>query len=339
MRSIMKKLVGFLTVSSIWLLPVILPEIQAQQTATPPSTAVPSPAIIIDELKSRRIAIERMTDIDATVKTDSLKYIDRAITNIELAFSTNKKANELSLLIQTTPERLKILQAELKKPFTAPEKVEARAQQMSTSKLEQRLRQKEAELATAQSRLREWSDRLTAEKNIIKQTAEQLATATSRLKDIQTELETISGGAEKDILNNSKALSLKSGREKLTAQIKLNEQRQRSHNLLVESFSMERDVAQKAVESREQMLKGWQTEVQKRRQREAAQVREDAQDAIVKVPLLPKIVQDQFDINIQLSTELEKDCFDLFEWEAGMSLDVRPPLDTYKPGDPDDFIK
>jgi formate dehydrogenase subunit beta len=45
-------------------------------------------------------------------------------------------------------------------------------------------------------------------------------------------------------------------------------------------------------------------------------------------------------INMRLLTrKLEKDCFDLFEWEAGMSLDVRPPLDTYKPGDPDDFIK
>jgi hypothetical protein len=27
---------GFLTISSIWLLPVMLPDIQAQQTATPP---------------------------------------------------------------------------------------------------------------------------------------------------------------------------------------------------------------------------------------------------------------------------------------------------------------
>jgi ferredoxin len=45
-------------------------------------------------------------------------------------------------------------------------------------------------------------------------------------------------------------------------------------------------------------------------------------------------------INMRLLTrKLEKDCYDLFEWEAGMSLDVRPPLDTYKPGDPDDFIK
>jgi ferredoxin len=40
-----------------------------------------------------------------------------------------------------------------------------------------------------------------------------------------------------------------------------------------------------------------------------------------------------------LTKKLEKDCFDLFQWEAGLSLDVRPPLDTYKPGDPDDFIK
>ena len=45
-------------------------------------------------------------------------------------------------------------------------------------------------------------------------------------------------------------------------------------------------------------------------------------------------------INMRMLTrKLEKDCFDLFQWEAGMSLDVRPPLDTYQPGDPDDFIK
>ena len=45
-------------------------------------------------------------------------------------------------------------------------------------------------------------------------------------------------------------------------------------------------------------------------------------------------------INMRLLTKkLEKDCLELFEWEAGMTLDVRPPLDTYKPGDPDDFIK
>ena len=306
MLTIMKKFVAFLIVSPIWLLPLILPEIQAQQTATPPSTAAPSLVIAIEELKSRRLAIESKTDIDATVKTDSLKYIDRAIAYTELSSSTKKKTNELSQLIKTAPERLKTLQTELKKSFMAPEKVEARAQQMRMLKLEQRLRQKKAELATAESRLQKWSDRLTVEKNIINQTTEQLATATSRLKDIQAEVETIAGSAETDVLNNSRALSLKSEQEKLKAEIELNKQRQRNYNLLIELFSTEQEVAQKAVESREKMFKSWQAEVQKRRQKEAAQTWVDAQDAIVEVPLLPKMAQDQFDINIQLSTELEK---------------------------------
>ena len=37
--------------------------------------------------------------------------------------------------------------------------------------------------------------------------------------------------------------------------------------------------------------------------------------------------------------KLEKDCLELFDWEAGLTLEERPPLDTYRPDDPDDFIK
>jgi len=37
--------------------------------------------------------------------------------------------------------------------------------------------------------------------------------------------------------------------------------------------------------------------------------------------------------------KLEKDALELFGWEAGMSLDERPTLDTFKPDDPDKFIK
>jgi small-conductance mechanosensitive channel len=63
------------------------------------------------------MAIESMTDIDAAVKTDNMKYIDQAIAYLEAAADTDIKTRELSQLIQTAPERLKILQAELKKPF------------------------------------------------------------------------------------------------------------------------------------------------------------------------------------------------------------------------------
>jgi potassium efflux system protein len=305
MLRVAKIILIFLVIGSADLLPVILPQVQAQQAASSQYTIAQTRVITIKELQSRRIAIESMTDVDASIKADSLEYIDRAIKYLELADANHKKANELSQIIQTAPERVKLLQAELKKPLAASEKVEARAKQMSTLKIEQRLTQKEAELSTAQSRLREWSDRLAAEKAIIDQTPEKLATAAGRLKEIEMALETLSDADETDILGHSRALSLKSERVYLTAEIRLNEQRQRSHNLLVELFSTEEDVARMVVKSREKMLKTWQSEVLNRRQQEAAQVREDAQDAIVKVPLMPKAVQDQFDINIQLSTELE----------------------------------
>jgi len=45
-------------------------------------------------------------------------------------------------------------------------------------------------------------------------------------------------------------------------------------------------------------------------------------------------------INMRVFTKkLEKDCFEMFHWEAGLTLDERPPLDTFKPDDPQEFIK
>ncbi|MCP4750170.1 MAG: 4Fe-4S ferredoxin, partial [Proteobacteria bacterium] len=46
------------------------------------------------------------------------------------------------------------------------------------------------------------------------------------------------------------------------------------------------------------------------------------------------------DINMRTFTKkLEKDCFELYGWEAGLSLEERPPLDSFKPDDPEDFVK
>ena len=45
-------------------------------------------------------------------------------------------------------------------------------------------------------------------------------------------------------------------------------------------------------------------------------------------------------INMRLLTrKLEKDCQEQFGWEAGLSLEQRPALDSYKANDPEAFIK
>ena len=41
----------------------------------------------------------------------------------------------------------------------------------------------------------------------------------------------------------------------------------------------------------------------------------------------------------EFTKKLEQDCRALFGWEPGLDLNQRPPLDTYRPEDPNDFIK
>ncbi|MBW2017003.1 MAG: 4Fe-4S dicluster domain-containing protein [Deltaproteobacteria bacterium] len=41
----------------------------------------------------------------------------------------------------------------------------------------------------------------------------------------------------------------------------------------------------------------------------------------------------------QFTRKLNKDARDLFGWEAGLTLDQRPPLDVYRPDDYNDFIR
>lgn len=41
----------------------------------------------------------------------------------------------------------------------------------------------------------------------------------------------------------------------------------------------------------------------------------------------------------QLTKKLEKDIAELYGYEAGLGLDQRPPLDTYRPDDPQEFIR
>ena len=293
-------LAAFTVVGALWLQPAVQKNIYARQ----PTAAASANGF--EELKSRRSAIESMTDIDASVKADSLNFIDEAVAYTELAAASQKNLDELLKFVQGAPNRLRILQAELKKQFQEPANIERRAQQMSTLKLEQRVRQKEAELAAAQNKYQEWDDRLAEETAFIDTIPDQAAVAVNRLKEIAVGLDELAGTADTDIYSHSRLLSLQAEQKRWVSEKNLIEQRQRIQNLLIEVYTAERDVAQRAVESRQIMLKLWQAELQKRRKQEAVQAQVDAQEAITEIPLLPKVVQDEFNINIELSNELEQ---------------------------------
>jgi len=60
----MTKLVGLITIFSIWMLIVVSPQILTQQSPTLQETKAPPPTISIEELKSKRTVIERIVEFN-----------------------------------------------------------------------------------------------------------------------------------------------------------------------------------------------------------------------------------------------------------------------------------
>ena len=296
--------IGLIILVSIAQAFLTLPSICEQLSATLPSTASQASRFSMEELKSKRTMIEGMGDIDGAVKNSSLAHIDQAIIYLELADISSQKAVELSRLIRTAPERLNQLEGQLKSGLSmknAPNNIQGTGRLA----LEQRVQRTQIRLAAAQTALKEWSERLALEKNTIRELPEQIIRKTSRLKEVQTNLGQLSNGGKTDVLNRSRIWFLKAEQAKLTSEIKLKEQRKRDYNLLVKLFRAEQDLARRSVEHLKKRFQQLKDEVQKQREQEAFQASEDARDAILDAPLGPKIVQDQFYINVQLSKELE----------------------------------
>ncbi len=278
----------------------------ANQNGAARQASVSSLPVSMEAFKSKRLSIEGMPGIGEKIKTESLNNIDRAISFLDVKNQTLEKSKQLSKLVDSAPARLTFLQAELKKTASAGEKITPIDQKISTVRLEQLFRQYDAEVSNAQIDVKKWSDMLVAEQSMVTQTSEQIVKAENRLKDIQNNLGRMSETSEDDLINYTRMLSLVTEQDMLKTQITLNQQRQRSHNLVIELYKTEKEIASAVLKNRETMFKALSDKIQDRRQQEAVQAREDAQDAVLNTVSQPKIIQDQFDLNISLSTELEK---------------------------------
>ncbi len=263
-------------------------------------------SVSMETLKSKRVSIEGMSNIGEKIKTESLNNLDRAMSFLDVKNQTWEKSKQLSKLVDSAPARLTYLQAELKKTTSAGEKIKPIDRKINTNRLEQLFRQYDAEVSNARIDEKKWNDLLAAEQSMVTQTSEQMVKAENRLKDIQIDLGRMSEPAEDDLINQTRMFSLVTEQDMLKEQINLNQQRQRSHNLVAELYRTEKELASAVLKNHETMFKALSDKIQDRRQQEAVQAREDAQDAIRNTASQPKIIQDQFDLNISLSTELEK---------------------------------
>ena len=262
--------------------------------------------LTLDKLRLKRSEVEASQNLDKASKDSTIKLLDQAIGYRELLDEFNGRSKALSRQIKTAPPRIKTIQSELAKPFLPPEAVEAMAAEKNALQLEHQVQQEQAQLAAAKDRLAGWNDQLNKQKDLLEHLPEKNAEAKARLKSVNEELQSQLPAGDPALATESRRWLLRAKQLKLNAEIKVYEQQLNSHEILVSLLTAESDLATREIAGREALMKAWQAQAAERLQQEAAEVREEAEEAKDKTPESAAAVKTQYDINIELSTELEE---------------------------------
>jgi potassium efflux system protein len=262
--------------------------------------------ISLDNLKKIRAAVENADDLTEDLKKGVLSYLDRAIFFRETEAQLRKQAEEIKQRVKAAPERIKAIEAELDRPLPPPEDVIAVAAKMPPDQLEQHLKNLEAELSDAANDLKKRTEQLNDRKDQPEKLQEEIANAKQRLLDIADDQETVSAPDDPRPLTKTRQIALLVEQSKIEAEISTLEIRLTNFDTLTALLYAERDLAVRAVDRQEALVKSWQAEVQRIRELEAKKERVVAEQAKEIAADLPPVIQKQFDASIELGKMLEK---------------------------------
>jgi potassium efflux system protein len=262
--------------------------------------------ISLDNLKKIRAAVENADDLTEDLKKGVLSYLDRAIFFRETEAQLRKQAEDIKQRVKAAPERIKAIEAELDRPLPPPEDVIAVAAKMPPDQLEQHLKNLEAELSDAANDLKKRTEQLNDRKDQPEKLQEEIANAKQRLQDIADDQETVSAPDDPRPLTKTRQIALLLEQSKIEAEINTLEIRLTNFDTLTALLYAERDLAVRAVDRQEALVKSWQAEVQRIRELEAKKERVVAEQAKEIAADLPPVIQKQFDASIELGKMLEK---------------------------------
>jgi potassium efflux system protein len=262
--------------------------------------------ISLDNLKKIRAAVENADDLTEDLKKGVLSYLDRAIFFRETEAQLRKQAEDIKQRVKAAPERIKAIEAELDRPLPPPEDVIAVAAKMPPDQLEQHLKNLEAELSDAANDLKKRTEQLNDRKDQPEKLQEEIANAKQRLLDIADDQETVSAPDDPRPLTKTRQIALLLEQSKIEAEISTLEIRLTNFDTLTALLYAERDLAVRAVDRQEALVKSWQAEVQRIRELEAKKERVVAEQAKEIAADLPPVIQKQFDASIELGKMLEK---------------------------------
>jgi potassium efflux system protein len=281
------------------------PQSPAHAEAAAKTKKPPTEVLNLDQLKAKRSSIEAMEGLEDSVKKTALGYLDRAIQSQMAADQIEQETQALLDKIRSAPDRIKKLQAEVKRPLPSPDP-SLLAAGMDLATVEQKAHQEDLNLVLAKTTLGKWETELEKEKNLPLQLRPKTAKTHQQLLEIGEELKKAPPQGEHPLVVDARRTFLLAEKRQLDALSKSQQDRLTHHERLLALLSAERDVASREVANREALVKSWQAQVMKLRQDQATQAREDAEAAKKGTPAALEPIQKELDINVTLSQDLER---------------------------------
>jgi potassium-dependent mechanosensitive channel len=289
----------------------LFPPLPAHAAATSSSAAAaakakktPTDVLNLDQLKAKRSSVEATEGLDESVKKAALGFLDRAIQSQTTADQIEQDTKALLDKIRSAPDRIKKLQAEVKRPLSSPDPSRLSAG-MDLTTVEQKARQEELNLVLARTALGKWEAELEKERNLPQQLRLQTAQTNQQLLEIGEELKKAPPHGVHPMVTDARRTFLLAEKRRCDALLKLQQDRLTHHEKLLALLSAERDAASREVAQSEVLVKSWQAQVMKLRQDQATQARQDADAAKKEAPAAPAPIQKELDTNIKLSQDLE----------------------------------
>ncbi len=257
-----------------------------------------------DALKARVKALEAQQDIPAEEKVKLVELLKQGVAAAERADTLKADSERLTEELRRAPAR----QAEIKEALSLPvptfdiNELMARA---SAADAETKLRETEAELATARQRVESLTDALGRQRQRPEVLQASITEAKERLAKIAEDLKAPAVMDETPGLVEARQSVLEARQRMRSAEIALFEQELAAHDQRLALLTAELELARRATGIAESALAAWQGAVQRHREMETAAKTKEAEAIEQALAAMPEPVRAVGERNTALAEELQ----------------------------------
>ena len=278
----------------------------AHSAVAQPVVSANREALSLEQLQTKKSAIEVGTALDSSAKAKVIELYDQALNTHVAANEIHTRIKTLNDKIAAAPKRVEQIRKLMEKPLAAYSPVKKLPKKAEINEIETLLRQEEKAFDLLREALKQHTDELTRQLTVTTTLSQESADRSSRLERIESDLKTPAPPGEPTALTEARYDALLA-RKKLR-QTELDLYRlQLDNNALLTSLAMaERDLAVRESNHRLPGLEALRNAAQQLRETIAAEVKEKAELAQEKAVGLPGAIHAIAEKNVALSSELEK---------------------------------